>query len=140
MNNKSTITVSVDASYKEGKAACAYYIKHECFVVKDSEYIGKVSGSVEAEYLGILRAIKRMLLEIRDRNIITLYLTCDCIPAHELFRSWLTSSENRASMKPIKNINIQHIDAHSGINSPRQYINNWCDKESRKCLNDNMDL
>ena len=45
MNNKLTITISIDSSHKDGKAACAHYINHECFVVKDSGYIGNVSRS-----------------------------------------------------------------------------------------------
>lgn len=68
MNNKLTITISIDSSHKDGKAACAHYINHECFVVKDSGYIGNVSRSVEAECYSIIIEIVLCTNDLNNNN------------------------------------------------------------------------
>jgi hypothetical protein len=134
MSNLETITVSVDSSFKNGYGACAYYIKHEKFVVKDAEFLGNVGTNVLAEFQGITRALVRCINESRRRQIKKIYVTCDCIPALKL-------AEYDNKLKKLigdREVIYQHIDAHSGVNSPRQYVNDWCDKSSRNCLNSNL--
>jgi hypothetical protein len=134
MSNLETITVSVDSSFKDGYGACAYYIKHEKFVVKDSKYLGKVPGSVDAEFQGIVTALVRCINETSRRVIKKIYVTCDCIPAINLAKK----DERIKKLIGDREIIYQHIDAHSGVNSPRQYINNWCDVTAGNCLIENL--
>jgi hypothetical protein len=134
MSNLETITVSVDASFINGYGACAYYIKHEKFVVKDTKYFGPVASSTLAEFLGIQSALVRCMNESRRRDIRRIYVTCDCIPAIE--KAKLDEQINK--LVGDREIIYQHIDAHIGTSTPRLYINNWCDINSRECLRNNM--
>lgn len=134
MSNLETITVSVDASYIRGYGACAYYIKHEKFVVKDTQYLGEIKSNIEAEYQGIIVALTRCISELRDRDIKLIYLTCDCIPAIERCRC----SNEVKSILGNREIKYQHINAHIGTSSPRTYVNDWCDRMSRSCLKDKL--
>ena len=136
MNKDLTITVSVDSSYKDNYGACAYYIKHDKFIIKDTEFLGKIESSTKAEFEGICRAVNRMIREIGNRRISTLYLTCDCIYALQEFEKLFSNNKNK--FNPIKVIYCQHIDAHTPIKSDRQWMNNWCDKSARDCLFKNL--
>lgn len=138
-----SLTVSVDSSYKSGMAACAYYIKHEKFVVKDTEFLGKIKSSTEAEFQGIIRALDRALNECRY-DIKIIYLTNDCQYCIDKLKDskWKSNlPEELSSDLQSLEINLipQKVDAHLKSNitnkCPRLYINNWCDINSRNCLN-----
>lgn len=140
LNNLLTLTVSVDASYRDGKGACAYYIKHEKFVVKDSKYLGECSGSTEAEWLGIIEALNRALNECRY-DIKVIYVTNDNQSCINRLKDWSHQLpyDLTADLLSLEiDIIPQKIDAHIGKTSPRTYINDWCDQNSRNCLLSNL--
>lgn len=140
IDNLKTITVSVDTSYLSGKAACAYYIKHEKFVVKDSEYLGDCEDNNLAEYYGVLRALRRLNVEKRDREIRTVYITCDNMYTVNRLKSEIetSSGESMEYLSEYTEVIVQHVKGHLPSVAPRLWVNNWCDRESRSCLNRNL--
>lgn len=142
MNNLANLTISVDSSFKMDKAATAYYIKHEKFVVKRSEFLGEVESSTQAEYQGLIRALIAAR-SCTDRKISRLYITCDCLAVIDQVKKQVNDpqSELYDLLESYDEVIPQHVNAHKSNyrDYARLYVNNWCDNESRRCLNENID-
>lgn len=135
-------TVNTDAGLKNnGSAAFAYYIR------SDNNYVLKGAGplksspknSNEAELSAILNALYIVSNNEYLRSADIIVVNCDNKQALVVLRKkqihgYAKYIEFYKSI--LTNINCpiyyKHVKGHTKGNIPRQWVNNWCDKELRK--------
>lgn len=138
------VTVTTDASFylKDKVGGFAFQIKsNDCLIKMWGPLKDRVQNPTEAEMKAILNALYRLQQKGYKINILTINTDCEFIVKH-----MFTENENRKQIIQIltekirlalkaldyEQLNIKHVKAHSVINSARRFVNDWCDKHSRK--------
>ena len=104
----------------------------------------EVKGSAEAEVRVACGAIHKLLehpdfLEWRRLSLVPVRLTLvvDCLAIHDAFtgHSPVLAKLARPTRKLLKaegiTLKLSHVKAHKGTSSPRNWVNNWCDRMAR---------
>lgn len=148
--NIENVTVFTDASFcpDTKSAGGAFWARGEIERLSSSFPILEVKQAHEAEIVTACKAILQMgadenfgaLLKLGKR--IRLVLVVDCLAVQDAFEGRLrgmadiirTHIEQVEAMRNRHGflLKINHVKAHKGTGSPRQWVNNWCDKEAKR--------
>lgn len=148
--NIENITVFADASFcHQTKAAGgAFWARGDELKVSDSFAFGGADRSHECEVMVACEAILRIakhpelgkLLELGPRT--RLVLVIDCLTVQQVLGENSATKLCPAARKLVNEVKalqkrlnfwlkINHVKAHSGQGSPRQWVNTWCDENAR---------
>lgn len=143
-----TATINTDASHSPIKKIGSYAF---WIVMNNRRYMssgllrGKIEDSNEAELKAIANALHHLLVNIKPETITKLYINTDSTTAIHLINEKKVTSKSGKYGKElaliqslVKNVNFEmrHVKGHRRVNSKRTYVNDWCDKESRKAINE----
>lgn len=143
-------TVNTDAGYYhiDKVASFAYYIRCGNMMIKGSGlFKDKCSNSLEAEMKAAINAMF-LLLNSSVKNIDKIILNTDNIHVKSKKDGNALQSKLYKYVKTIKKLKgtdwsknpknkfleIRHVRAHSGTDTKRQWVNDWCDKECTRQL------
>lgn len=147
-------TINTDASFKEGYAGYAFWIVCDAGKIQKAGKIKKsVKGPSEAEAMCIANAI-HTLKNSRFSEIKKVIINTDSKSCIELLTGQARTSsktdickvvdECRFNMMEyrlqiglsIRDVNrvfeFRHVKAHNGKKDARSFVNDWCDKETKK--------
>lgn len=142
------ITINTDASWIEGFAGYAFWIVCDAGKIQKAGKIkSKVKGSQQAEMMCICNAL-HTLKHSRFKGINKVIINTDsepCILALKNFKSSFEGAKeclymmmeicvaNGMTLRDSnKMFELRHVKAHTGKKDKRSFVNEWCDKESRK--------
>lgn len=139
-DGKRFTTVNTDAGLKAGKAAYAYWIRSERIIKKGSGAIkGEMKSSNEAELVAILNALTVVANDEYLRTADIIVVNCDNKQALKVLRENQINGYAKYAefykelLKKIKSpIYYKHVKGHTKGKSPREWVNNWCDKSLKK--------
>lgn len=144
IGGKKYVTINTDAGiHPSGKGAYAFWIKMDERTVKRSGVLKEIPiDSGQAEMMCIINAIH---IAKKHREFFTsdvVVINTDSLAAIHAFTNqphnvkqkyktlrWAYIELTRGLKQ---DITFKHVKGHSKGDSPREYINNWCDKEVRK--------
>ena len=142
------VTINTDASCINGFGGYAFWIVCDAGKIQRAGKIkSKVKGSQQAEMMCIANALYT-LKHSRFKSITKIIINTDsqpCIQALKGFKSSFDGAiECLFTMMEIcvshgltlrdnyKMFEFRHVKAHTGKKDKRSFVNEWCDKESRK--------
>jgi ribonuclease HI len=146
-----TITINTDASYSEihNIGTFAFWVTTSQGRFWGSGVLKKVIDVNDAE----IQAIGNALHALNKKNypVIThIYINTDSTsaighiekksvkyPSGRVVNDLLQNMRFKAGDVK-KYYSLRHVKGHSGKGSPRKYVNDWCDKRSRKELRDHI--
>jgi ribonuclease HI len=153
-----TITVNTDASYSHQHkvGAFAYWITTENGRYKNAGVLRNVQDSLDAELQAIANAF-HSILKKEWTGITHIYINTDCEAAINLLKkkkirtlkakkTYHAADFIVSTLEKLGDANkhspdfysIRHVKGHSGKDSPRKFVNDWCDKASRKLMKDHI--
>lgn len=141
IKNKRYTTVNTDAGMKRnGAAAFAFWIRSENVVLKGAKsFKTPMKNSNEAELAGILNALHIVAEDEYLRTADVIVVNCDNTQALRVLETNQINGYNKYKdfYKEIKSkiscpIQYRHVKGHSKGKTPREFVNNWCDKELKK--------
>lgn len=138
------VTINSDASFSNNYkiGAYAFWIVSNRFkILKSGKLKGKISHSRNAEYFSVLNAL--FILSKEDlRDVKKVIVNTDCMDVvnsinqvgnNQSFKGYY--NDFRKIIKGFPKIEARHVKAHTLKDEPRSYVNEWCDKESKKWIN-----
>lgn len=143
------VTINTDASFsnvngkKYGGFAC--WIVCDLFTLKKSGPLKDPENPHEAEAKAIANALYLLTKRLPEQPIRTLYINTDSLHT-------INKIEKRKKHKVIRFINdaidelkleevvLKHVRAHTHTNTPRHYVNDWCDKMAKIEMRKQRDL
>lgn len=153
------VTINTDASVKEGWAGFAFWIVCDAGKIQKAGKIKrKVNGSTDAEIMCIVNSVYT-LLHSRFAGIQAVVINTDSQQAINML-----AGESSSNSKDVRNavdechflmmelclksgrsirdrnnfFSIRHVKAHNGKSDSRSFVNDWCDKESKKYARENF--
>lgn len=146
------VTINTDASFhlqfKYG-AYAFWAVSNEFKITKSGVFRTKCLSSDDAEARCIINALQVVLLA--HKGITRVIVNTDSLNAIALITNdrehinkyignnqkmwkYLRRAYNEVREKTTNKfiIEFRHVKAHTGINNPRSYVNEWCDTEARK--------
>jgi len=137
------VTINTDASYSPqyNIAAYAFWVSSNRFrLQKSGVFKDLCNNSTEAESMCIINAlhvillghsgISKVIVNTDSRHSITILGHGKGNYKWRKFRAAyhkiLRQNKNKCK------IEFRHVKAHSGTDTPRKYVNDWCDKEAKK--------
>ena len=134
------VTLYTDATFANKRGACAYWIRHDQGTIKDGATF-QAKDSMMAEIIGIERGIKRIIENFPKTQLII--ICADCKEALKFTWPWVKLNDKRPDIRRFQEnirslrdvgigIRTKHVKGHQCDNSAQTYLNNWCDRESRK--------
>jgi ribonuclease HI len=130
------VTINTDASYSLEKGTAGWACWIVCNGVRVKRYgkfktLPKHSGYAEAQAVIIALHVLSLEASFIPSKII---INCDMISVKDLIDkdaelTMLYSKYIVLMGNPI--VEHRHVKGHSGTESPRKYVNDWCDKMSR---------
>jgi ribonuclease HI len=152
--NIENITVFTDASFcPETKAAGgAFWARGEKVKFSSSFPIPDATVSNDAEIAAVCRAIHEVAahpelgLEMAKGRETRLVIVVDCEAAKFVFegRRVKINAQTRALVREALQVirdkgcwhKVNHVKSHSGTKTPRTWVNDWCDKEAYKHMDE----
>ncbi len=148
MGFKSNITINTDTSfnYNPNKAGFAFWIT--CPLGRYKRY-GKLNNCKDindAEIQAIGNAIYFVLMSgLSENTIHKIYVNTDSksaiahitrkwdtYPASSKVKHYMERLKGKTNHRTLKSLfDFRHVKAHSGTESKRKYVNDWCDKMSK---------
>jgi ribonuclease HI len=148
------VTINTDASFRSGSAGYAFWIVCNAGKIqKAGEIKLKVAGINDAEMMCIantihtlkhskFKEIEKVIINT-DSQISIDYLSGRSRPKHgstisnvvdeTYFNMLEVCLKYGKSIREVKHVfEFRHVKAHSGKKDSRSYVNDWCDKESKK--------
>lgn len=143
-----SFTINTDASFypdNGGIAAWACWIKSSHYLIKESGLFpdGTAPNSSVAEVLAVEQALlmlDRLIAEepfLQDQKILVFFNTDSLFTVQALNGNvrkvrYRDTIERVRAMANRYQINPRHVKGHSRGEDARSWVNNWCDRESRK--------
>lgn len=148
------VTINTDASVVEGCGGYAFWIVCDAGKIQKAGHIKtKITSSLGAEIFSIGNAIYT-LLHSKFTEVTKVIVNTDSIGAIDILAGhvgvkptsvfYKAVEETRFNMidvcikngMPIRDVKkvfeFRHVKAHTKASDARSFVNNWCDKESRK--------
>lgn len=148
--NIENVTVFTDASFcpETKSAGGAFWARGDVERLSSSFPIQGIKQAHEAEIVTACKAILQMgddekigaLLRLGGQ--IRLVLVVDCLAVQDAFEGRMRGMAGiiKSHIDQVEALRkqhgfflkINHVKAHKGTGSPRQWVNNWCDKEAKR--------
>lgn len=142
------ITINTDASYhpKYSEAGFAFWISCDVGRYKMYGPLKDCKSSNEAEIQAIGNALYFLMKsDLINNDISKIYINTDsdaaihhiglCPPKMDdasVVRGFIAKICSIQKKKKIDLFSFRSVKAHSGVGSPRKFVNDWCDKMSKK--------
>lgn len=154
---KHNITIFTDASWcpETSAGGGAFWARDNLHRCQKAFPITGAAQSHEAELIASCRAIVECLKDehlgprLREGSNTRLILVIDCLSVKQALE-WRAGNGKRPRMsaelwEKVKRVRakidevgfilkINHVKGHSGIGKPRNWVNNWCDKQAKACM------
>lgn len=135
------VTIYTDASFKQGKASWAAWIKSQSGTLKLHNRIhSAVDGPAHAEMIAVKHAVNAVLCENWPVSIF--FINTDCMAVCHAFWPWMDQSNenvnriadeiNAIADKRDITVRVKHVKAHTGRSDVRSFLNKWCDRKAKK--------
>lgn len=147
------VTINTDASWhpKENVAGFAFWaVCNDWKIQKCGGIRDQVFDSSEAEAKAILNAVF-VVLHQGKKNISRIIINTDSQAAINLFtfpKAKMNSSQFLIKHKHIRSkfnvltnnikIEFRHVKGHSGTDTARQWVNDWCDKQAKAAMKNRL--
>ncbi len=141
-----TVTVNTDASFNpEHKlGSYAFWIKSDKGVIQQAGLLKQSKGSTDAELKCIANAL-HVLYKADYEKITKIIINTDALTVfNQPSRKAPANSPQRIVANLLRRFRIKyqvnrihefrHVKAHQEVTNDRQWVNRWCDQESRKVL------
>lgn len=140
------VTINTDASFNKDilRASYAFWIKTDNYTIKMSGIIRtKCKDSTEAELKCIVNALYVVSKQIGIKSIIvntdslnSIHVLTKDIENIRKYRLHWADKYMKIANSYIngKKVKYRHVKAHSGTDSSRTYVNDWCDKMAKERL------
>lgn len=145
-----TFTVNTDASHhpQTKTSAWACWIKSQHYLIKESGLFPEpVANSSVAELMAIEQALllldnlihTEVFLSTREERI-RLFINTDSQWTIHALTGQIKRSKHLAVARRIRalteryDIEVRHVKAHTKGSDARSWVNNWCDRASRKLV------
>ncbi|MCO7567803.1 hypothetical protein NJI34_00155 [Pseudomonas sp. S 311-6] len=156
--NIENVTVFTDASFcPETKCAGgAFWARGDAERMNSSFPITGAAQAHEAEIVAACMAIIQMSEDpafgqlLRLGRQTRLVLVIDCLAIRDAFEARIRPStpiidQHIARVEALRKehgflLKINHVKAHKGKATPRQWVNNWCDKEAKRQMREQRGL
>ena len=139
------ITINTDASFcPETKAGgwAVYIVCDDFKIQKSGKFRGTMKSALEAEMKAIGNALVILLLKKEVPRFHFVYVNTDCknairdiegstTPLGKRINGYWTTLNTRTSSRLKK---FRHVKAHSNVADSRSFVNDWCDKEAKRCM------
>jgi ribonuclease HI len=148
------LTINTDASVREGHAGYAFWIVCDAGKIQKAGMIKRlVNGSTDAEIMCIANAL-HTLKHSRFKGLTSIIINTDSTQSISFITNKTRPSVNSDIYKGVQECNflmmelcqqngfsiretdklfsMRHVKAHSKNKDSRSYVNDWCDKESKK--------
>ncbi|HHG4356329.1 hypothetical protein IPC102_09600 [Pseudomonas aeruginosa] len=142
------ITVFTDASFCPNTRAAggAVWARGEQIRFQDSFPIRHAAQAHEAEILAVCHAIQKIAehpelgAELRKGPMTRLVIVVDCLAVKQAFEQEIRAGQIvkeaiRAAMQLREQLGfwlkVNHVKAHKGTDTPRQWVNHWCDRHAK---------
>jgi ribonuclease HI len=143
-----TATINTDASfYVDYKlAAYAFWITTDKGRIKKAAALkGEVFSANEAEFKCIVNAL-HSLANAKLGQITTIYINTDSDATIKAIETGLPPQWARAILPYYKkyidllgaNIVLRHVKSHEHTSTPRNWVNDWCDKMAKKIAKEEL--
>lgn len=143
---ETVITINTDASYNPSDNSGGYgiWIKSDFFTIKNhGKFKSKIVDANEAEIKAIVNALKILRSKLISNSFPVrfnvLIFNCDNACARNIINRKKYSErfkhEGEMLLNLISGFDVsyaKHINGHKKAINARQYVNNWCDKMSKK--------
>jgi ribonuclease HI len=140
-----SFTINTDASRdpKTGKAAWAYWIRSTNFLFRDSSlYPDSTPNSSIAELFALKAALECVNASVgtMPREMVRLYINTDSQWVLQALRGNVKRSKHLSLAEAVKDLAegyelvLRHVKAHKHKDTPRHWVNDWCDKEAKRLL------
>lgn len=145
-----TATINTDASHRPGMnlGGYAFWISTDKQRYKSSGLLkGKIIDSTEAELKAVANAFHHLIVNIKPEGLEKVYVNTDCMAVKNLIDSKKKCSNSgkykevlALIQKLIKglDVEIRHVKGHKHTNTPRNYVNDWCDNAARQAINNSI--
>lgn len=155
--NHYSFTINTDASHepKTGTAAWAAWIRSSHYLIKEAAVFDEPQpNSSVAELLAIEQALilldnlineHEFLQYYHERKAIVLYINTDSMWTIHAMRGIVKRSKHVKEARRVKSLADQfvivprHVKGHSDGDTPRSWVNNWCDRAARGLLRKRME-
>lgn len=139
LEGKRFTTVNTDAGVKNGQAAVAYWIRSENKWLTGSQPLKTPNlQSNEAELFGIIIALTKVAENEYLRTADIIVVNCD----NQVALKAMTKQERIPEIAkpylelinqaiPRNKVRYKWVKGHTRGEKPRNWVNNWCDKEVR---------
>lgn len=133
------ITVFADASFRDGCAGYAFFVRDEKRIVKRAyTYVpAPCPSSVTAELTAMVHALAYAITLFEHSPGDRISAQTDCTYVIDRFE--LEDRDvTRNLMHDIRSLGIsvhwKHIKAHTGASDRRSYVNRWCDRAAKTMM------
>lgn len=149
------VTINTDASFSNTfkRGSYAFWIISNSGKIAKSGILKQAVGRPEqAEFMCIINAIHTLI--VQDwKNIEKVVINTDCLNVIHIIKDCKYSIEkyklkkwgNHLKSRMVKILlnsslaktpfEFRHVRAHQEIQSSKQYVNDWCDKEAKLAMN-----
>ena len=141
------VTINVDASYHpiHKVGAFAFWIVCDQGKIMQLGALKECKQPRDAELMGICNAL-HVLLKSNFTGVTKVIINNDCTHAHIRVKKKSDCEYGRKAFSLLKKIKVKyevfgkpihqfrHVKAHSGTETKRQWVNDWCDKKAKEAL------
>jgi ribonuclease HI len=140
-----TVTINCDASYNQkfhtGGWAC--WISYKDFKIQRyGKFKDQVNDSHECEIKSLCNSFQILENHFSNENIKLVFVNCDNQVVRHIIKTRLVREKFKTEIEVLLSylskyelIIAKTIYGHKRGDTPRQFVNNWCDEYSRKYLN-----
>lgn len=152
-NKKESYTINSDASYMAyvKRGSYAYWIKgDDGFHVKHAGvFRDHLPNSSVAELLAFEKALQELnkKIPLERRKDVLIFVNTDCQWVIDVLEGRVLNSKYRILMKAVRHaardyeIVARHVKAHTGdLTQARSWVNNWCDKQAKTVLKEELGI
>lgn len=140
MKKVNCITINTDASYKNNVGGYAFYIVCDMFKIQKGGYFkAYVNDSNDCETMCIANALHTLLHQKELPECSALVVNTDSkISINRITNNYTQiGRKTNKILKKLKRklkckVSFRHVKAHVKISSSRRWVNDWCDRESKK--------
>lgn len=140
MHNNCTITTDISLDEKLQVATYAFWIStNHGYFTMTGILKAKTNSTTHAETAAIGNALSFVIQKFGEGYFDNVRVNTDSKGAKhaiDIRKKGIGESVHALCSRAGKDFRIVHVKGHTSKKQPRYYVNNWCDKQARKALNE----